>query len=300
VSLSAAAKGEYDLYDLDRFFNYALDLLCIAGVDGYFKRVNPAFERILGYSTEEILSRPFVELIHPDDRDGTVAEVGKLASGKLTLSFENRYRCKDGSYRDLAWTCYPEPSTGLLYAIARDMTEQKTREDRVDLLTGIANRRAFDDTLPDEWNRAARLEIPLGLAVIDVDRFRDYNLQCGHDVGDDFLRQLAKILAEHARRAGDVVARLGGQQFVFLMGGGLSPALTTALAERIRSAVEALRVPHPEAKPNGNVTVSVGTASMVPSRDENHHRLVAAANTALAEAKRLGRNRVVEFSADQS
>jgi diguanylate cyclase (GGDEF)-like protein len=119
-------------------------------------------------------------------------------------------------------------------------------------------------------------------------------------VGDDFLRQLAKILAEHARRAGDVVARLGGQQFVFLMGGGLSPALTTALAERIRSAVEALRVPHPEAKPNGNVTVSVGTASMVPSRDENHHRLVAAANTALAEAKRLGRNRVVEFSADQS
>jgi len=123
VSLEAAVTGEYELYDLDRFFNYALDMLCIAGVDGYFKRVNPAFERVLGYTKEELLHRPFVDLIHPDDRIETVGEVGKLASGKPTLSFVNRYICKDGTYKRLHWTSYPEQNTGLLYSVAREVTD---------------------------------------------------------------------------------------------------------------------------------------------------------------------------------
>jgi PAS domain S-box-containing protein len=220
VSLTAASSGEYETYDMNRFFNYALDMLCIAGVDGYFKRVNPAFERTLGYSTEEILSKPFVELIHPDDRTGTLTEIGKLASGKPTLSFENRYRCKDGSYKDLAWTSYPEPGTGLLYAIARDVTDQKRRDDWVDALTRTATRRAFEEHMPNEWNRAARLATPLALAVIDVDRFRDFNHRSGHEAGDEFLKRLADLLREHARRAGDLVARFGGQQFVFTGGRG--------------------------------------------------------------------------------
>ena len=126
VSLEAAVTGEYELYDLDRFFNYALDMLCIAGVDGYFKRVNPAFERMLGFTTAELLASPFVELIHPDDRVDTVGEVGKLASGKPTLSFTNRFRCKDGTYKRLQWTSYPEPTTGLLYAVARELHEAES------------------------------------------------------------------------------------------------------------------------------------------------------------------------------
>lgn len=296
VSLTAAVSGEYELYDLDRFFNYALDMLCIAGVDGYFKRVNPAFQRALGYTTEELLACPFVELIHPDDRTGTVAEVGKLASGKPTLSFENRYRCKDGSYRDLAWTSHPEPSTGLLYAVARDVTEQRRRAAQVDGLTGVATLRVFEEQLPKEWNRAGRLSVPLGLALIDVDRFRDYNRLTSHEAGDEFLRQLGQILTEQARRAGDQLARYGGQQFVFLMNSGQSSALATATAERIRAAVEALRVPHPGAPKPGYLTVSAGTATIVPTRNGSHHTLLAAARTALAEAKRQGRNVVVAFS----
>jgi PAS domain S-box-containing protein len=128
VSVSEAATGEYTRYDLARFFNYALDLLCIAGIDGYFKLVNPAFERTLGYTTGELLKIPFVELIHPEDRSDTVAEVTKLANGLETIWFQNRYRCKDGSYRRLEWTSYPEPATGLLYAVARDVTERDPGE----------------------------------------------------------------------------------------------------------------------------------------------------------------------------
>lgn len=125
VSVSEAATGEYSRFDLARFFNYALDILCIAGIDGYFKLVNPACERILGYTAAELLKIPFVDLIHPEDRSDTVAEVSKLANGLETICFQNRYRCKDGSYRRLEWTSYPEPATGLLYAVVRDVTERE-------------------------------------------------------------------------------------------------------------------------------------------------------------------------------
>ena len=123
VSLTAAVSGEYELYDVERFFNYALDMLCIAGVDGFFKRVNPAFERVLGYTAKELLGKPFVDFIHPEDRTDTVAEVRKLASGAVTLFFSNRFRCKDGTFKRLDWTSYPEPGTGLLYAVAREVPE---------------------------------------------------------------------------------------------------------------------------------------------------------------------------------
>jgi PAS domain S-box-containing protein len=160
VGIAAAVSGEFAVFDLERFFDYAVDMLCIAGVDGYFKRVNPAFERTLGFNVEEMLEKPFVDFIHPDDRPETLAEVGKLASGAPTLSFENRYLCKDGSYKDLSWTSYPEPGTGLLYAVARDITEAKRRNDQVDGLTGLASRRRLDEALEKEWKRAVRLRVP--------------------------------------------------------------------------------------------------------------------------------------------
>ncbi len=114
------------LHEFEKYFELSLDMLCIAGTDGYFKRVNPAFNRTLGWSTEELLSRSFMDFVHPDDVEATAVEIEKLSQGIPTISFENRYRCADGSYRCLLWTSYPEPETGLLYAIARDITTDRS------------------------------------------------------------------------------------------------------------------------------------------------------------------------------
>jgi PAS domain S-box-containing protein len=104
------------LREFRKFFDVSVDLMCIAGTDGYFKRVNPAFSRVLGWSEEELLRRPFFDFVHPDDVAKTEAEVMKLIEGIPTISFENRYQCRDGSYKLLRWTSSPED--GRLYAIA--------------------------------------------------------------------------------------------------------------------------------------------------------------------------------------
>jgi PAS domain S-box-containing protein len=104
------------LREFRKFFDVSIDLMCIAGTDGYFKRVNPAFPRVLGWTEEELLTKPFFDFVHPDDVEKTQMEVAKLVEGIPTISFQNRYLCKDGTYKLLRWTSFPED--GRLYAIA--------------------------------------------------------------------------------------------------------------------------------------------------------------------------------------
>jgi len=282
--------------DLEKFFGYALDMCCIAGVDGYFKRVNQAFIDTLGYTREQLLERPFNDFVHPDDRPGTHAEIGKLATGKPTLTFANRYRCSNGEYRILHWTSFPESETGLLYAIARDVTEQRRRESRRDSLTGLATRHVFDQQLDEEWKRAYRTETHLAVGLIDIDHFKSYNATYGHEDGDERLRHLASIISEHVRRVGDLAARYDGQEFAVIMNGGLSTDQAAALCERIRSTVEQLEIPHSEAEPSGLFTVSAGVATVLPRDGLQPAQLVSMAESALEDAKMQGRNRVVGSS----
>ncbi len=113
----------------DRFFTLSVDLLCVAGFDGYLKRVNPAWESIVGYTTEELLSGRYLDLIHPDDREGVVGEIEKLRAGSTVVSYELRGRSKDGTYLWTQWAATPAPSEQVFYAIGRDITERKRAEE---------------------------------------------------------------------------------------------------------------------------------------------------------------------------
>ena len=108
-------------------------MLCIAGFDGYFKRVNDAWSKTLGYSEEELMSRPYLEFVHPNDRAATQIEAEKISDGRNVIRFQNRYRTRDGSYRWLAWRAAPDPERGLIYAVASDVTEQRRTEEKLRL-----------------------------------------------------------------------------------------------------------------------------------------------------------------------
>jgi len=112
------------LQEFKKFFDVSLDMLCVAGTDGFFKRTNPSFGRVLGWSDEELLQRPFLDIVHPDDIEATRMEIQKLSQGIPTVSFVNRFQCADGTYKHLLWTSYPEPETGLLYAIAHEVVDR--------------------------------------------------------------------------------------------------------------------------------------------------------------------------------
>ena len=123
VSARKAAEAQRD-----RFFTVGLDMLCVASHDGFFTRVNPAFCNALGWSSEELKARPFMDFVHPEDVGSTTAEMERLTHGLPTLNFDNRYRCKDGSYKWLSWRAQPQPDEALIYAAARDVTESKLAE----------------------------------------------------------------------------------------------------------------------------------------------------------------------------
>ncbi|MGE5660493.1 MAG: PAS domain S-box protein [Actinomycetota bacterium] len=127
VSLDITDRRQAEL-ERDRFFNLSSDLLCIVDFEGYFKRINPAFEVILGYSTEELLSKPFLEFVHPDDRGVTSDVFAQLRQGISNILLENRYLCPDGSYKWLSWNGVPSESDRLIYAIARDISGRKQAE----------------------------------------------------------------------------------------------------------------------------------------------------------------------------
>ena len=144
--MSASAHVTDDLQE--RFFALSIDLLCFLDFSGYFKRLNPAWERTLGFSLEELMSRPFIEFVHPDDRARTLAQNKEVRAGGKALGFENRYLCKDGSYRWLLWNAAPDDGQRTIYSVARDITDRKRlEEEREYLVEGLRNALAEVRTL---------------------------------------------------------------------------------------------------------------------------------------------------------
>src|SRR5205085_8287753 len=137
----------------DRFFEVSVDMLCFLDFNGYFKRLNPAWERTLGFTREELMSRPFIEFVHPDDRERTLKQNADVRGGGRALGFENRYRCRDGSYRWFRWNAAPDSGNHVIYSVARDITETKRAEIEreqllTDLQTALAEVKSLQEILP--------------------------------------------------------------------------------------------------------------------------------------------------------
>ncbi|MGA8540621.1 MAG: PAS domain S-box protein, partial [Terriglobales bacterium] len=130
LAVSAFMGSLYSQLDTgNRFLDLSVDMFCTAGFDGFFKKLNPAFEKTLGFSTAELLAKPYLEFIHPDDRAKTAAEDDRIKNREVSIAFENRYLCKDGTYKWLMWNAVCVPEQDLIYTIARDITERKRAED---------------------------------------------------------------------------------------------------------------------------------------------------------------------------
>ncbi|MGE0485469.1 MAG: diguanylate cyclase [Gammaproteobacteria bacterium] len=185
--------------------------------------------------------------------------------------------------------------------VEADLREAKTRAERLaneleklsslDGLTGIANRRRFDQTLAREWSRAQRGQQPLALILCDIDYFKQYNDHYGHQAGDACLRQLAKLLEGSLHRGGDLAARYGGEEFAILLP-GLNVEHAAGLAETIRENLFDLGLPHAQSAVAAVLTASFGVAAIVPGNDHSPDQLVQQADQALYAAKAAGRNRV--------
>ena len=175
-----------------------------------------------------------------------------------------------------------------------DMNRELVRLSTVDALTGIANRRRFDEVLYKEWRRAMRRQYPISLLMCDIDYFKQYNDAQGHQAGDECIRNVARAIEESLKRPGDLVARYGGEEFAAVLPDTDFDG-AQMVAEHVRSAVAELGIPHGRSSVASRVTLSVGAACMIPKRGSPAagDELLEGADKALYAAKSAGRNRVM-------
>lgn len=271
--------------------------------------VSPAVAAMLGHAPAEMLGRPLEGWIHPEDWP-TVATLIVAAQGEGTNAEATcRLRHRDGHHVWAEGRYSTVPGDGGFVAVLRDVGKRKAAEEKLealnaelalvarsDALTGLANRRAFDETLEREWRRAARENAPMSLLLLDIDRFKGFNDRYGHQEGDACLRAVAAALRDAVRRSGDFTARYGGEELVVVMP-STDAAGAARVAERVRADVEGLRIPHLGNPDCGAVvTASLGCATLraadLAEAADGPAALVARADACLYEAKRAGRNRV--------
>ena len=176
-----------------RFFSLSLDMLCIASFDGYFVDLNPAWERTLGFTIEELKAKPFIDFVHPDDRESSIAEAETImATGKDVVSFENRYRCKDGGYKWILWSASVSLEKRLYYAVGRDITRRKKTEDALEQEQNLLN--AFMDNTPDRIyfkDRASRF-VRINKAVAELFHLSDVQEAIGRTDAEFFTEEHAQ------------------------------------------------------------------------------------------------------------
>ncbi|MBH5388792.1 diguanylate cyclase [Bradyrhizobium diversitatis] len=281
------------------------DMVTRIGLDEQLRYVSPSSARVVGWRPNQLIGSPALAGVNPEDLPEVQAIVDAMKRGEreeARLTYRNQHRQNGEIWLEstMRVTRRDDGRVDGVVAISRDITEHKKLETRLetlaieDSLTGLANRRRFDERLKEEWARAYRDRSSLGLLMIDVDHFKAYNDEYGHPAGDACLRLIAKIIAAEAQRASDLAARYGGEEFAMLLP-NIDAAGCARVGERIRSAIHEAGLAHGSNPAAGCVTASLGGAVCRPAfeRTAGVAALVEAADQALYAAKAAGRNRLL-------
>ncbi|MFZ1084617.1 MAG: diguanylate cyclase [Terracidiphilus sp.] len=285
------------------------DAIILADLSGQRRYVSYAGEN-LGWKPEELLTQSGLEMIHPDDQQRAQAIVRELNAGTEGAMIECRVKKPEGDYIwvEASLRLVRDPETGLPSGIlnfVRDVSERKQAEKKLqeaynavealavtDALTGLANRRRFDQYLAIEWRRSQRDRQPLSLIMIDADKFKVYNDTYGHQRGDNCLKQIAEACMDVVSRPGDLIARFGGEEFVVVLPNTESHG-ALSVANEICEALRSRRLPHNGNAP-GIVTVSAGCATLIPKFGIHAPDLIEMADKALYKAKFNGRDQACD------
>ncbi|EHL31073.1 sensor domain-containing diguanylate cyclase [Legionella drancourtii] len=262
--------------------------------------VNPQITKSTGYTRKELYGQK-TDIFRGDQTPNNVLpDLWKIIKSGSTWKGELLYQRKDGSVFWQSWNIAPvldnHGEIQHFAAVGEDITEKMKLQSLLqemsymDGLTGIANRRRFDDFLTHEWYRAARYAKPLAIIMMDIDFFKRYNDSLGHLAGDDALKRVVHALKSRVLRRTDLLARYGGEEFICILP-DTNVIDATLFAETLRQAVCALQLPHPDSNISSFVTISVGVACCTP-REGEPSNLLGLADEALYRAKTLGRNRV--------
>ncbi|WP_088287167.1 diguanylate cyclase [Ideonella sp. A 288] len=285
---------------------HSIDLLIAADLDLNIQYASPAAITMLGWEPGDLLGLTVADLLVTDERAAFIARHFTRAARQGRGPDLFRAQRRDGStlWVEARVASLP-PGNGLgdYLVTLRDAEQRRRAEDALgqvnaelsalaatDALTGLPNRRQFDTTLQKEWYRALRDGAPLGLLMVDVDHFKSLNDLFGHQVGDLFLARVGAVIRDNVRRAGDMAARFGGEEFAIVLP-GTAVAGAMEIAEHIRQAVAS--ADFSSIVVGGySVSVSIGVAASVPMAGAGVSSLVHSADAALYQAKRNGRNRV--------
>jgi len=281
------------------------DMVTRIGLDERLRYVSPSSIRVVGWRANQLIGTPALAGIHADDLQQVQALVDAMKRGEkeeARVTYRNSHRQNGEVWLESTMRVTRKDNGRVdgVVAISRDITEQKKLETKLetlaieDSLTGLANRRRFDERLNEEWARAYRDRSTLALLMIDVDRFKAYNDEYGHPAGDACLRVVAQVIAAEVQRPGDLAARYGGEEFAMLLP-NTDAAGCARIGERIRKAIRAAGLVHTTNSASGHVTASLGGATCRPAfeRTAGVGMLVEAADQALYAAKEAGRNRLM-------
>jgi diguanylate cyclase (GGDEF)-like protein/PAS domain S-box-containing protein len=312
VILEERDATEYRLEEISSIHSMVTDnsrdVIMLADLDGVCTYVSPALEVLNGWKPEYMINQKLAVQAHPDDRHRVEESIRRIRHTSESVIVEYRIQKRNGDYIwiESSLRLFRHRKTRIpagILILVRDITERKHNEDLllsaygtleelaiVDALTGVANRRKFDEHLAREWSRAARLQTPTSMLLIDADCFKQHNDSYGHLSGDRCLKQIAEAAMTAAKRPEDLVARIGGDEFAIILSDTDNQG-AVAVAGKIREVFKQRSSARKE-ESEALVTISIGCATLIPEMTAQPETLIQIADKALYEAKRNGRDQM--------